>query len=160
MSEQEKQFDQQLADITDQMEMGLEVDIESYHPSVQKLISTVQLAAKGLDVQMPGQNTYTRLKNRAFAAYRKEFSQNTSLLANDSPNQLKRLLSKFKVQPLLQFSLVATIVIAAIFLLPLFNLDGTGLTGTAGSGQDLAPMLAAVFLIIVFIFWLLNRRSK
>ena len=160
MSEQEKIFDQQLADFTDQMEMGLEVDIDSYHPNVQKLISTVQLTAKGLSVQMPGENTYTRLRNRAFAAYKKEFKQIANLQNDGSPNQLQRLFSKFSVQPILRFSLVATIVIAAIFLLPLLNLDDTGLTGTAGSGKDLAPVLAAIFLIVMFIIWLLNRKSK
>jgi len=160
MGEQEKIFDQQLADFTDQMEMGLEVDIDSYHPSVQKLISTVQLTAKGLSVQMPGENIYTRLRNRAFAAYKKEYKQIPNLQNDDSPSQLQRLFSKLRVQPILRFSLVATIVITAIFLLPLLNLDSTGLTGTAGSGKDLAPVLAAIFLIVMFVIWLLNRKSK
>ena len=161
MSEQQIKLDQQLADYTDQMEMGKDVDVDSYDTSVQELISTVQLAAKGFGAQMPGANTHARLKNRAVAAYTKEFKQYTSLQADDDThNQLKRLLPNIQIQPILQFSLIATLIIAAIFLLPEINLPDTGLTGTAGSDQDLVPVLAAIFLIVVLVFWLLNRKSK
>lgn len=160
MSKQQIKLDQQLADYTDQMEMGVEVDVDSYDTSVQELISTVQLAAKGFGAQMPGANTHTRLKNRAVAAYTKEFKQNTNLHTDDTHNLLKRLLSNLQIQPILKFSLITTVIIAALFLLPGLNLAGTGLTGTAGTGEGLAPVLGAIFLITVLIFWLLNRKSK
>ena len=160
MNKQQRELDQQLAEYTDQMEMGLEVDVESYDPDVQELISTVQLVAKGTGAQMPGANTYTRLKNQASAAYEKEFKRNTSLYADDTLNPLQRLFANLRIRPILQYSLIATIIIAAIFLLPTVNLAGNGLTGAAGSDQGRTLVLATIFLIVMFVFWLLNRKSK
>jgi hypothetical protein len=158
MNNHQRELDRQLADYTDKMEMGLEVDIESYHPSVQELISTVQLATKGCSIQMPGANTHTRLKNLASAAYIKEYKQKTSLHKSDTRNQLQRLLSSLKIQPVLQFSLIATIIIAVVFLLP--EITDTGLTGASGLGQGSAPVLIAIFLVAVLVFWLINRKPK
>jgi len=160
MNKQQRKLDQQLADYTDQMEMDLEVDVESYDPNVQELINTVQLVAKGFGTQMPDANTHTRLKNRALATYEKEFKRNTSLHADDKLNPLQRLFPNLQIRSILQYGLIATLIIVAISLLPTVNLAGSGLTGTAGSDQDLTLVLATIFLIVVFVFWLLNRKPK
>jgi len=160
MNEQQRKLDQQLADYTDQMEMGLEVDVESYDPEVQKLISTVQFVARGFGAQIPGANTYTRLKNRASAAYEKEFKRNANLDADEKLNPLQRLFSNIQIRPILQYGLIATIIIATIFLLPTVNLAGNGLAGTAGSNQSRTLVLVTIFIIVAFVYWLLNRKPK
>ena len=160
MNKQQRKLDQQLADYTDQMEMGLDGDIESYDPKVQELIGTVQLVAKGMNAQMPGANSQTRLKNRISAAYEEEFKRNASLYTDDKPNPLQRLFSNYQIRLILQYSLIATVIIAVILLLPTVNLSGSGLAGTAGADQGAKLILAMIFLIVVFVFWLINRKPK
>ena len=160
MNKQQRKLDQQLADYTDQIEMGLDVDDESFDPEIQELVSTVQLIAKGLSVKMPDANTQIRLKNRISAAYLEEFKENTSLQAHDNHNPLKHFLSNLKVWPLLQFSLIVTVFTAVFFLLPIINFDSSGLTGTASSDQNQVIVLAVVFLVAAFVFWLINRKPK